>query len=428
MDVQQIKQRYGIIGNAYGLNRAIDVAVQVAPTDLSVLITGESGTGKEVFPKIIHQHSARKHGPYIAVNCGAIPEGTIDSELFGHEKGAFTGALAARKGYFEEADGGTIFLDEIGELPLNTQVRLLRVLEAGEFIKVGSSKVLKTDVRVVAATNVNMERAISEGKFREDLYYRLSSVPIIIPPLRDRIEDIYLLFRKFANDFADRYRMPPIKLSDEAKELLIRYRWPGNVRQLKNITEQISVIEKNREIDGETLAKYIPYHVGDNLPAVVDTESSAKSDFRNEREILYKVLFDMKNDMNDLKKLVLEMLQDDECSNVKGEHAQIIKKLYNEGEGALIDTPAVSPTVATPVTRVSAPAKVQYQEPNEPDDPMIQDTEEFVEESLSLVDKEIELIKKALAKHNGKRKYAAKDLGISERTLYRKIKEYNIEG
>lgn len=428
MDVQQIKQRYGIIGNAYGLNRAIDVAVQVAPTDLSVLITGESGTGKEVFPKIIHQHSARKHGPYIAVNCGAIPEGTIDSELFGHEKGAFTGALAARKGYFEEADGGTIFLDEIGELPLNTQVRLLRVLEAGEFIKVGSSKVLKTDVRVVAATNVNMEKAIREGKFREDLYYRLSSVPITIPPLRDRVEDIYLLFRKFANDFADRYRMPPIKLSDEAKELLIRYRWPGNVRQLKNITEQISVIEKNRDIDAETLAKYIPYHLGDNLPAVVETESSSKSDFSNEREILYKVLFDMKNDMNDLKKLVLEMLQDDECSNVKGEHAQIIKKLYDDGDGALIDTPAVAPTVATPVTRVSSPAKVQYQEQNEPEDPMIQDTEEFVEESLSLVDKEIELIKKALVRHNGKRKYAAKDLGISERTLYRKIKEYNIEG
>ncbi len=427
MDVQQIKQRYGIIGNAYGLNRAIDVAVQVAPTDLSVLITGESGTGKEVFPKIIHQHSARKHGPYIAVNCGAIPEGTIDSELFGHEKGAFTGALAARKGYFEEADGGTIFLDEIGELPLNTQVRLLRVLEAGEFIKVGSSKVLKTDVRVVAATNVVMEKAIKEGKFREDLYYRLSSVPIIIPPLRDRIEDIYLLFRKFSNDFADRYRMPPIKLTDEAKELLIRYRWPGNVRQLKNITEQISVIEKNREIDAETLASYIPYHIGDNLPALVETEHKGAADFSNEREILYKVLFDMKNDMNDLKKLVLEMLQDDECSNVKGEHAQIIKKLYDDGEGALMDTPAVTPTVTQHVTAVATP-KVRFAEKTEHDDPMIQDTEEFVEESLSLVDKEIELIKKALAKHNGKRKYAAKDLGISERTLYRKIKEYNIEG
>ena len=426
MDVQQIKQRYGIIGNAYGLNRAIDVAVQVAPTDLSVLITGESGTGKEVFPKIIHQHSARKHGPYIAVNCGAIPEGTIDSELFGHEKGAFTGALAARKGYFEEANGGTIFLDEIGELPLSTQVRLLRVLEAGEFMKVGSSKVLKTDVRVVAATNVVMEKAISEGKFREDLYYRLSSVPIIVPPLRDRVEDIYLLFRKFANDFADRYRMPPIKLTDEAKELLIRYRWPGNVRQLKNITEQISVIEKNRVIDAETLATYIPYHIGDNLPAIVETESTAKSDFSNEREILYKVLFDMKNDMNDLKKLVLEMLQDDACSDVKGEHAQIIKKLYDEGEGALMNSPA-TPTVATPVTTVSTP-KIHYSEKQGHDDPMIQDTEEFVEESLSLVDKEIELIKKALAKHNGKRKYAAKDLGISERTLYRKIKEYNIEG
>ena len=426
MDIQQIKQRYGIIGNAYGLNRAIDIAVQVAPTDLSVLITGESGTGKEVFPKIIHQYSARKHGPYIAVNCGAIPEGTIDSELFGHEKGAFTGALAARKGYFEEADGGTIFLDEIGELPLNTQVRLLRVLEAGEFIKVGSSKVLKTDVRVVAATNVDMARAIREDKFREDLYYRLSSVPIMVPPLRDRLEDIHLLFRKFANDFADKYRMPPIKLTNDAKELLLRYRWPGNVRQLKNITEQISVIEKKREIDAETLASYIPYHIGENLPAVVEGEKP-HTDFSSEREILYKVLFDMKNDMNDLKKLVLEMLQDDACSSVKGEHAHIIKKLYDNGEGALIDTPTVTASVPTPVAKVT-PAKVTFPDKQEHDESMIQDTEEFVEESLSLVDKEIELIKKALEKHNGKRKYAAKDLGISERTLYRKIKEYNIEG
>ncbi|NPA35714.1 MAG: sigma-54-dependent Fis family transcriptional regulator [Chlorobi bacterium] len=429
MDIQQIKQRYGIIGNSYGLNRAIDIAVQVAPTDLSVLITGESGTGKEVFPKIIHQHSARKHGPYIAVNCGAIPEGTIDSELFGHEKGAFTGALAARKGYFEEADGGTIFLDEVGELPLNTQVRLLRVLEAGEFIKVGSSKVLKTNVRVVAATNVNMDRAIKEGKFREDLYYRLSSVPINIPPLRERIEDIYLLFRKFAKDFADTYRMPPIKLTDEAKEVLIKYRWPGNVRQLKNITEQISVIEKNRIIDAETLLKYIPYHEGDNLPAVFESEEKGPLSFSNERELLYKVLFEMKNDMNDLKKLVLDMLQNDGCSDVKGEHARIIKKLYDNGDGALINTPnvapaAVTPTVATPVTTPT----VKYPEKPEMDESMIQDTQEIVEESLSLVDKEIELIKKALEKHNGKRKYAAKDLGISERTLYRKIKEYNIEG
>jgi transcriptional regulator with PAS, ATPase and Fis domain len=427
MDVQQIKQRYGIIGNAYGLNRAIDIAVQVAPTDLSVLIMGESGTGKEVFPKIIHQHSARKHGPYIAVNCGAIPEGTIDSELFGHEKGAFTGALAARKGYFEEADGGTIFLDEVGELPLNTQVRLLRVLEAGEFIKVGSSKVLKTNVRVVAATNVNMERAIKDGKFREDLYYRLSSVPIEIPPLRERIEDISLLFRKFAKDFADAYRMPPVKLTDDAKELLVRYRWPGNIRQLKNITEQISVIEKNRLIDAETLAKYIPYHEGDNLPAVLDSEDKGPMSFSNERELLYKVLFDMKNDMNDLKKLVLEMLQDDECSNVKGDNAHIIKKLYDDSDGSLINRPTVTASV-TPTVAAPVPSTPKYPEKPEIDESMIQDTQEFVEESLSLVDKEIELIKKALEKHNGKRKYAAKDLGISERTLYRKIKEYNIEG
>ncbi len=427
MDVQQIKQRYGIIGNAYNLNRAIDVAVQVAPTDLSVLITGESGVGKEVFPKIIHQYSARKHGSYIAVNCGAIPEGTIDSELFGHEKGAFTGALAARKGYFEEANGGTIFLDEIGELPLNTQVRLLRVLEAGEFIKVGSSKVLKTDVRVVAATNTNMERAIHEGKFREDLYYRLSSVPIIVPPLRDRLEDIYLLFRKFANDFADRYRMPPIKLSKESKELLVRYRWPGNIRQLKNITEQISVIEKTREIDAETIASYIPYHIGDNLPALIERDKRQNADFGNEREILYKVLFDMKNDMTDLKKLVLEMLQDDGCSSVKGEQAHIINKLYNNSEGVLINTSSVEPPPVTPDTAV-VPANVAFANKRNNEDPMIQDTEEFVGESLSLVDKEIELIKKALDKHNGKRKYASKDLGISERTLYRKIKEYNIEG
>jgi len=427
MDVQKIKQRYGIIGNSYNLNRALDVAVQVAPTDLSVLINGESGVGKEVFPKIIHQYSARKHGRYIAVNCGAIPDGTIDSELFGHEKGAFTGALTARKGYFEESDGGTIFLDEIGELPLNTQVRLLRVLEAGEFIKVGSSKVLKTNVRIVAATNIVMENAIKEGKFREDLYYRLSSVPIIIPPLRDRIDDIYLLFRKFATDFADRYRMPPIKLTRESKELLIKYRWPGNIRQLKNITEQISVIEKNREINSETLATYIPYHIGDNLPALVKGDKKHSADFGSEREILYKVLFDMKNDMTDLKKLVLDMLQDDGCSNVKGEQAQIIKKLYDSSDGTVVNTPPVASSAVRPEAAVVS-ANVAYRDERTNDDPMIQDTEEFVEESLSLVDKEIELIKKALDKHNGKRKYAAKDLGISERTLYRKIKEYNIEG
>ncbi|MBS2210416.1 sigma-54-dependent Fis family transcriptional regulator [Carboxylicivirga mesophila] len=414
MDLQQIKQRFGIIGNSFGLNRAIDVAVQVAPTDLSVLITGESGTGKEVFPQIIHQSSARKHGSYIAVNCGAIPEGTIDSELFGHEKGAFTGALSDRKGYFEEANGGTIFLDEIGELPLNTQVRLLRVLEAGEFIKVGSSKVLKTDVRVVAATNVNMEKAIKEGKFREDLYYRLNSVPITIPPLRDRSDDIYLLFRKFANDFATRYRMPAIRLSEDAKEMLMRYRWPGNIRQLKNITEQISVIEQRREIDSESISKYLPYHSGDNLPAIIDNSSKPDADFSTEREILYKVLFDMKKDMNDLKKLVLDMMENGNISS-HSEHAQIIQKLYQSEDGDFVRT-------GNNVQPMTYPPSV-----NDDEHESIQDTEEFVEESLSLADKEIELIKKALDKYNGRRKQAAVELGISERTLYRKIKEYQIE-
>lgn len=414
MDIQPIKQRYGVIGNSYGLNRAIDVAVQVAPTDLTVLITGESGTGKEVFPKIIHQFSSRKHGPYIAVNCGAIPEGTIDSELFGHEKGSFTGAFSDRKGYFEEANNGTIFLDEIGELPLSTQVRLLRVLEAGEFIKVGSSKTIKTDVRVVAATNVMMEKATREGKFREDLYYRLSSVPITIPPLRERTEDIYLLFRKFAHDFADRYRMPVIKLQPEAKELLYRYRWPGNIRQLKNITEQISVIEENRIITGDVMRNYIPFSGESQLPAVMDSSSSGEKSFANEREILYKVLFDMKKDMGDLKKLVLEMIQQEGNINTKGEHAHIIQKLYQDKDFS-----------STPATRSDAPFIIK----NRPEDNLndrIEDTEEFVEESLSLEDQEIELIKKALDKYNGKRKYAAQELGISERTLYRKIKEHSI--
>ncbi len=414
MDIQQIKQRFGIIGNSFGLNRAIDIAVQVAPTDLSVLITGESGTGKEVFPKIIHQFSSRKHGPYIAVNCGAIPEGTIDSELFGHEKGAFTGALSDRKGYFEEANEGTIFLDEIGELPLATQVRLLRVLEAGEFMKVGSSKVLKTNVRVVAATNVKMEKATQEGKFREDLFYRLSSVPITIPPLRERADDIYLLFRKFANDFADRYRMPAIKLQPEAREILNGYRWPGNIRQLKNITEQVSVIEENREISGEKMQQYIPFHTGNNLPAIMDNTSSGEASFANEREILYKVLFDMKKDMGDLKKLVLDMIQHEGSVNVQGEHAHIIQKLYDQEGSEIIGKNE----------QTGAPVIIKNSNANMHDS--IEDTEEFVEESLSLEDKEIELIKKALDKYNGKRKYAAQELGISERTLYRKIKEYNI--
>ncbi len=413
MDLQQIKQRFGIIGNSFGLNRAIDVAVQVASTDLSVLITGESGTGKETFPQIIHQSSSRKHGSYVAVNCGAIPEGTIDSELFGHEKGAFTGALSDRKGYFEEADKGTIFLDEIGELPLSTQVRLLRVLETGEFMKVGSSKVLKTDVRVVAATNVNMESAIKEAKFREDLFYRLNSVPINVPPLRERSEDIYLLFRKFSSDFANRYRMPAIKLNNDAKDLLTGYRWPGNIRQLKNITEQISVIEQKRDIDAETMTHYLPYHSGDNLPAIIDTKNApGGSDFNTEREILYKVLFDMKKDMNDLKKLVHGMMEDGPVV-AQAEHSQIIQKLYQDDEGGFVPESTVqSVPNFTPADDHSS----------------IEDTEEFVEESLSLADKEIELIKKALDKYNGKRKQAAQELGISERTLYRKIKEYKIEG
>jgi transcriptional regulator with PAS, ATPase and Fis domain len=410
MDVQGIKQRFGIIGNAPGLNRAIEVAVQVAPTDLSVLITGESGTGKEIFPQIIHQFSARKHGKYIAVNCGAIPEGTIDSELFGHEKGSFTGALADRKGYFEEADGGTIFLDEIGELPLSTQVRLLRVLETGEFIKVGSSKMLKTNVRMIAATNVDLPEAIQQTKFREDLYYRLNTVPIIIPPLRNRPDDIHLLFRKFASDFADKYRMPPIRLDDEARHLLAGFNWPGNVRQLKNITEQISIIEQNRDVSAEMLKTYLPAAMTSNLPALF--RGSGEKTFNSEREILYQVLFDMKRDMNDLKKLVLDLMHDREELGVKEDNAQIIRKLYQSDNIEVVsDKKPASP--------------IQIDSFSKED---IQDTEEFVEESLSLEDKEIELIRKSLEKHNGKRKLAAQELGISERTLYRKIKEYNIEG
>jgi transcriptional regulator with PAS, ATPase and Fis domain len=408
MEVQGIKQRFEIIGNSPGLNRAIEVAVQVAPTDLSVLITGESGTGKEIFPQIIHQFSSRKHGKYIAVNCGAIPEGTIDSELFGHEKGAFTGALADRKGYFEEANGGTIFLDEIGELPLFTQVRLLRVLETGEFIKVGSSKVLKTNVRVIAATNVDIPKAIAAGKFREDLFYRLNTVPIIILPLRERPEDVHLLFRKFARDFAEKYRMPSISLDDDARLLLINYRWPGNVRQLKNITEQISIIEQTREISGAVLKNYLPLETSSNLPAIFPRNE--ENTFSNEREILYKVLFDMKRDMTDLKKLVLDLIENREVP-MSGEHSQIIRKLYKSDEGSFITDDAPSKQIhIEPVGKVT-----------------IQDTEEFIEESLSLEDKEIELIRKALEKYNGKRKYAAQELGISERTLYRKIKEYEIE-
>lgn len=410
MDLQTIKQRFEIIGNSAGLNRAIEVAVQVAPTDLSVLITGESGVGKEIFPQIIHQFSSRKHGKYIAVNCGAIPEGTIDSELFGHEKGAFTGALSDRKGYFQEADGGTIFLDEIGELPLSTQVRLLRVLESGEFIRVGSSKVVKTNVRVIAATNVNIPQAIEEGKFREDLYYRLNTVPITVLPLRERADDINLLFRKFARDFAEKYRMPPVRLSTEAISVLNNFRWPGNIRQLKNVTEQISIIEQDREITGEILQHYLPNEGGKNLPALLSRASENQS-FANEREILYKVLFDMKKDMNDLKKLVLDLMENREAP-ISGDQAQIIRDLYDSD----VHDFSTKETAQKPI-HIS-----QVEKDN------IQDTEEFVEESLSLADKEIELIKKALDKHRGKRKYAAQELGISERTLYRKIKEYDIKG
>ncbi len=409
MEIQKIKQRYDIIGNSAGLNRAIDIAMQVAPTDLSVLISGESGAGKEVFPQIIHQYSARKHGTYIAVNCGAIPEGTIDSELFGHERGSFTGAIDSRKGYFEVANGGTIFLDEVAELPLSTQVRLLRVLETGEFLKVGSSKVIKTNVRVIAATNIDILAAIHQGKFREDLYYRLNTVPIEIPPLRSRKEDILLLFRKFASDFAERNRMPAITLNEDASVMLQNYRWPGNIRQLKNIAEQISVIEQNREIDDEILRKYLPDYFESKLPVVYDAVD--KKTFASEREILYSILFDMKNDVNDLKKLVLEIMQKGtESAEIQQDNAQIIQKLYQSVE------PANQEEKTDRKFEISRPK-----------DDIIQDTEEIIEESLSLEEKEKELIKKALTKHNGKRKYAAGELGISERTLYRKIKEYDIQ-
>lgn len=411
-DLQSIKQRFGIIGNFPGLNRAIDIAVQVAPTDLSVLITGESGTGKEAFPQVIHNYSSRKHGQYIAMNCGAIPEGTIDSELFGHEKGAFTGATESRKGYFEVADGGTIFLDEVAELPLSTQVRLLRVLETGEFIRVGSSKVQKTNVRVVAASNIDVIRAIEQDKFREDLFYRLNTVPIKIPALRERGEDIFLLFRKFSVDFAEKYRMPAIRLSNEAKNILINYSWPGNVRQLKNITEQISIIESEREISAEVLHQYLPDYTGIKLPAIIKREE--EKSFSNEREILYKILFDMKSDMNDLKKLVHGLIKSGELNiDFQETNSGIIKNLLREaGHEEQIQS----------VPDKTAPEfSLLHNRSN------IQDTEEVVEESLSLAGKEVEMIRKALEKYGGKRKMAAQDLGISERTLYRKIKEYGID-
>lgn len=403
-EIQQVKQRFGIIGNTEALSRAIDVAIQVAPTDLSVLITGESGVGKESFPQIIHQYSRRKHGQYIAVNCGAIPEGTIDSELFGHEKGAFTGAIGERKGYFGEADGGTIFLDEVGELPMPTQARLLRVLESGEFIKVGSSKVQKTDVRIVAATNVNLTQAIAEGRFREDLYYRLNTVPIQIPPLRERGEDALLLFRKFASDFAEKYRMPAIQLTEDAKQVLLSYQWPGNVRQLKNITEQISIIETNREITAAILRSYLPDNLQtQRLPALMGARENKH--FESEREILYSVLFDMRQEVAELKKMVHNLM-----AERTGQTNQVVT------------TPVVSPSQPV-VNTIIHPVQSSVCK----DDDDIQDTEEYVEESLSLDDVEKEIIRKALEKHHGKRKSAAKDLNISERTLYRKIKEYGLE-
>ncbi|MEO8762408.1 MAG: sigma-54 dependent transcriptional regulator [Bacteroidia bacterium] len=414
MTPQDIKQRFGIIGSSPALDRAIDIARQVAPTDLSVLITGESGTGKEVFPQIIHQFSTRKHGPYIAVNCGAIPEGTIDSELFGHEKGSFTGAHEARKGYFEVADGGTIFLDEVGELPLATQARLLRVLETKEYIRVGSSKVQKTDVRIVAATNVNLQQAIEKSKFREDLYYRLNTVPILLPALRDRKEDIHLLFRKFAADFAAKYRMPVIQLLPDAQQMLTNYYWQGNIRQLKNIAEQISIIEKTREISAEILARYLPPIGGNSLLSIQKSENTGNQDF-SERDLLYKVLFEMKKDMNDLKKVVHDIVQFNQGSitNLSNDDVQILNRMHNEAD---LDNTSTG-VILHPSKNgfLNSNSSQNYNEPIE------------VEETLSLSDKEKEMITKALQKYKGKRKLASDELGISERTLYRKINEYNIK-
>jgi transcriptional regulator with PAS, ATPase and Fis domain len=415
-ELQAVKQRFGIIGNSPLLNRAIDIAVQVSSTDLSVLITGESGVGKENFPQIIHQFSHRKHGPYIAVNCGAIPEGTIDSELFGHEKGSFTGALGDRKGYFEVADGGTIFLDEVGELPHSTQVRLLRVLEAGEFMKVGSSKVLKTNVRVVAATNLNVQEATRQGKFREDLYYRLNTVPIYIPPLRERKEDVLLLFRKFSVDFADKYRMPAIRLMEGAQQLLTNYYWKGNIRQLKNITEQISVIEQNREITEDVLRIYLPDNEMETLPSLLGHSTHDQRMFTNEREILYQVLFDMRKDMNDLKTLVHELMAGKQIkvpSSMEMDEFQLIRSQY-------VSTPktkeAFTPSEFAPSIATKSDEKQDH----------IEDTQEYVEDSLSLQSVEKGVIIKALERNQGKRKQAASELGISERTLYRKINEYGL--
>lgn len=415
-NIQAIKQRFEIIGNNLKLNRAIEKAIQVAPTDISVLVTGESGVGKESIPKIIHSLSHRKHGKYIAVNCGAIPEGTIDSELFGHEKGAFTGATNTREGYFEVADGGTIFLDEVGELPLTTQVRLLRVLENGEFLKVGSSKVQKTDVRIVAATNVEMQQAIEKGRFREDLYYRLSTVEIALPPLRERKEDIHLLFRKFSSDFAHKYKMPPIRLEDNAVQFLEKYRWNGNIRQLRNVAEQISVLETNRLITAQTLMAYLPT-VSSNLPTVVGGRKS-ESDFSSEREIMYKILFDMKSDLTDLKKLTLELMQNS-GTKVQQDHQGLIKKIYGQPEKEIVFEQSHQ---AIPMQTGSQDG---FEDQEDEGNYLFTEAIEE-EETLSLEAKEIELIKKSLERNKGKRKAAAEELGISERTLYRKIKQFDL--
>ena len=412
--LQLVKQRFGIIGNNLGLNRALEKSLGVSNTDISVLVIGESGVGKESIPKIIHQYSHRKHNKYIAVNCGAIPEGTIDSELFGHEKGAFTGASQTRAGYFEVADGGTIFLDEVGELPMQTQVRLLRILESGEFIKVGSSKVQKTDVRIVAATNINISEAISKEKFREDLYYRLSTVEIGLPPLRERKEDIVLLFRKFASDFAQKYHMPPIKLDEQSQKLLMNYRWSGNIRQLRNVAEQISVLEKEREINASCLSTYLPNRTP-QLPALVDKKDS-KSDFGSEREILYKVLFDMKSDLNDLKKLTLDLIKNGSQSEINEKNQGLIEKIYGKEtapEKNTLDSVPID-TDSPKINKVEPLDKYSYAETIEEEEP------------LSLHEKELEMIKQALIRSKGKRKLAAQELGISERTLYRKIKQFDL--
>ena len=408
-EIQKIKMRFGIVGNAEELHRAIDISIQVAPTDLSVLVTGESGVGKEFFPQIIHQNSARKHNKYIAVNCGAIPEGTIDSELFGHVKGAFTGAIDERNGYFAEANNGTIFLDEIGELPLSTQARLLRVLESGEYIKVGSSRVEKTNVRIVAATNVNLTEAIARGDFREDLYYRLNTIPVKVPALRERPDDIPLLFRKFAADVSERYTMPPVQLTESAKRLLSAYPWPGNIRQLKNVTEQITLLSTQREITEEVLRQYLP-EVKSTLPMVSNNKPSGGKAFESERDILYQVLFDMRQDMTELKRQVAALM---------GGEIPLSRPTTNyasHGEVSLLDSMQHPNTSALSIRSSKETDEFEYQ-----------DTEEYVEETLSIEDAEKELIRKALLRYGGKRKLAAQELKISERTLYRKIKEYNLE-